>query len=444
MKSPSEKPAGNCAHPRHWRKRSTRRILAGLAAGALSAGLLAACSSSSSGGTGGSASSGGSGSTYTIHAILAVTGSNAFLGDDEKASLQSLQKLVNSSGGIDGHPVNFAISDNQSTAATSVSLASPLLSQVPVLIVGSATATDRPVDQLATSGSPVIYDLSPGDHPAVGSAVYSASNSTTNQTLAFANFAKAKGWSRVAAITSTDSSGQDGWTNINAAVQGTGGAVSVTSHQTFDPTAVSVTTQLSKIKATNPQAIFIWTTGTPLTTVLAGMQQLGMSGIPVLTSNGNESYKQMQSLGSQLPDQVYFPSSQFRLSGSALSATASTLVSQFNTAMKGAGQPVPDEGDALVWDPALLIINALKKLGVGATAEQIHQYISAQSDYVGISGTYDFTSKAQKDNRGLTIQSVYVTQWDKSKGDWVQASGPAGTSLVSPSGSASASASASS
>ena len=58
---------------------------------------------------------------------------------------------------------------------------------------------------------------------------------------------------------------------------GSNGAVTVTDHEQFDPTAVSVTTQLSKIKATNPQAVLVWTTGTPLGTVLSGMQQLGMT-----------------------------------------------------------------------------------------------------------------------------------------------------------------------
>jgi branched-chain amino acid transport system substrate-binding protein len=419
MKNPSRKSSSD--------SRQIRRILAGVAAGALASGALAACSSSSSGGPAGA----GGGSTYTIHAILSVTGRNSFLGVDEKSSLEGLQKLVNSTGGINGHPVNFDIADNQSTAATSVSLASPLLSQVPVLLVGSATATDRPVDELETGNGPVIYDLSPGDHPAVGSSVYSASNSTTNQTLAFINFAKTKGWSHVAAITSTDSSGQDGWDNISKAAAATNGAVSITNHQTFDPTAVSVTTQLAKVKASNPQAVFIWTTGTPLTTVLAGMQQLGMSNIPVMTSNGNESYKQMQSLGGALPAQLYFPSSQFRLSPGTLTGQAKTLVDQFDATMKAGGQPVPDEGNALVWDPALLVISALRKLGVDATAQQIHQYISSLTNYVGITGAYDFASKAQADNRGLTIKSVYVTEWSKSKQDWVQVSGPSGAALAS-------------
>ena len=246
-----------------------------------------------------------------MHAIVGETGSASFLGTEEAAAFNALAKHVNATGGIDGHPLAFAISDNQSTASTSVSLASPLVGQAPVLLVGSITSTDKPVDDLVTSSGPVVYDLSPGDHPALGSYVYSSSNSTINQTQAFINFAESKGWKKVAVINSTDSSGQDGWTNIQRAVAGSNGAVTVTDHEAFDPTAVSVTTQLSKIKATNPQAVLVWTTGTPLGTVLSGMQQLGMNSLPTMTTNGNASYSEMQKLAGELPAQLYFPGAPF-------------------------------------------------------------------------------------------------------------------------------------
>jgi branched-chain amino acid transport system substrate-binding protein len=406
-----------------------RRCAAGLVA--LSAGVLpvtlAACGVQGSSGSGSSAqSTSKAGSPYTIHAILSVTGSAAFLGGSEKAALEAMQKQVNSTGGIDGHPLNFAISDNQSVASTSVSLASPLVSQVPVLIVGALTTVDRPVDNLATSSGPVIYDLSPGDHPARGSTVYSASNSTTSQTKAFVNFAKMKGWSRVAAITSSDTSGQDGWTNIQKAVAGAGGAVSVISHQTFDPKAVSVTTQLSQIKAANPQALFIWTTGTPLATVLKGMQQLNMGGLPTMTTNGNASADQMQRLANALPAQLYFPGAPFQVGPQSFTGQERTAVQTFDTAMKAQGVPVASEGNALAWDPALLLVSALKKLGVSATASQINHYIASQASFAGINGTYNFVNDPSPDNRGLGIASVYITQWDKSAGHWVPASGGSG------------------
>jgi branched-chain amino acid transport system substrate-binding protein len=390
---------------------------------------LAACASSAGGSSSGGAVSSGGGSAYTIHAIVSETGSASFLGLEEKAALQALAKHVNATGGIGGKKLSFAISDNQSTASTSVSLASPMLSQSPVILVGSVTSVDRPVDDLVNSNGPVIYDLSPGDHPKLGGYVYSTSNSTVNQTKAFINFVRSKGWTRVAAITSTDSSGQDGWENIQKAASG--GAVKVVSHQTFDPSDVSVTTQLSKIKAANPQALFIWTTGTPLTTVLKGMQSLGLSGLPTLTTNGNASFRELSSLSSDLPSQLYFPGAPFMVGPSRLTGQTKTQVQAFDTAIKASGQTAPDEGDALAYDPGLILVSALRKLGTGASAQQIHDYISGLTSFQGIDGTYDFKA-SQPDNRGLTIKDVYVAQWNKAAQDWTAASGPAGQALSTP------------
>jgi branched-chain amino acid transport system substrate-binding protein len=406
--------------------------LTALSAAALTAAAVAGCSSSTAGTTSNSStdgsSSGGSasGSTYTIHAIVGETGSASFLGTEEAAALNALAKHVNATGGIDGHQLAFAISDNQSTASTSVSLASPLLGQSPILLVGSITSTDKPVDDLVTSNGPVIYDLSPGDHPKPGSFVYSSSNSTTNQTQAFINFCESKGWKKVGVITSTDSSGQDGWTNIQKAVSSSNGAVTISDHESFDPTAVSVTTQLSKIKASSPQALLIWTTGTPLGTVLSGMQQLGMDNLPTMTTNGNASDAEMQRLASELPAQLYFPGAPFMAGVQSLTGQTKTEVQAFDEAMAASGQKVPDEGDALSWDPGLILVSALKKLGIGATAAQIHQYIDSLTDFAGINGTYNFTDTSIPDNRGLTITSVYIAQWNKSQGQWTAASGPAG------------------
>src|ERR1700749_126975 len=337
---------------RGWQKRTSWLAPCIAAASVVS---LAACASSG-GSSGGSVSSGGS--TYTIHAIISQTGSASFLGVEQKAALQALAKHGNATGGIDGKKLAFAVSDNQSTAATSVSVASPLLSQSPVILVGSVTTTDRPVDDLANSGGPVIYDLSPGDHPKLGGYVYSTSNSTVNQTKAFINFAKSKGWTRVAAITSPDSSGQDGWTNIQQAAAGS--SVKIVNHQTFDPTDVSVTTQLSKIKASNPQAVFIWTTGTPLTTVLKGMQSLGLSTLPTMTTNGNASLKELSSRLGDLPPQLYFPGAPFMVGPSHLTGKTKAQVQAFDSAIKASGQAAPDEGDALAWDTGLILVSALR------------------------------------------------------------------------------------
>jgi branched-chain amino acid transport system substrate-binding protein len=378
----------------------------------------------------GSSSNSATQKTYTVPAILSLSGTASFLGTQERQALLALQRQVNATGGIQGKQLKFTIEDNQSSPSVAVSLASKVIGTSPVLIVGSVTSTDRPVDNLVTSNGPVIYDLSPGDHPKRGSFVFSASASTAAQTEAFVNFAKAKGWGKVGAISSTDASGQDGWEGIQKASSGSGGAVSITDHETFAPTDVSVTSQLAKIKATHPQALFIWSTGTPVSTVFKGMQQLGMTDVPVMTTNGNASYAQMQKLASVLPTELYFPGGAFQFEPAQLQGAQRKIVTQFDEAMRRQGSVVPDEGNALAWDPAFILVSALRKVGPGATAKQLRDHIAGLSSFTGIIGDYDFTSSTvAPDNRGVGVESALISRWDKSKNRWVGVSGPAGRSL---------------
>lgn len=394
-------------------------------------GIVAAATLATAGlaGTSGAARVPHAKSTVTIPAIIALTGSASFLGDDEQKALQALQQEVDSRGGIDGHPLKFNIMDDQSTPTVAVSLAAPLIHKTNVLMVGSVTSTDKPVDALVTSAGPVIYDLSPGDHPRRGGFVYSAADSTVAQAHALANFAKVNKWSRVAAITSTDSSGQDGWKSVQLAA----GAdkLTVVDHETFAPTDTSVTSQLSAIKAKNPQALFIWTTGTPIGTVFKGMQQLGMDNIPTFTTPGNESYSELTGFDSILPNKLYFPSPAFQSGPQRFSGALKTVISDFDSAMTKAGVKVPDEGASLSYDPANILVNALKAVGPTASASKIRSYLNHLNHYAGVDGYYNFTSsKVAPDQRGLGIHDVYITEWNKDSNTWVGVSGQAGGSKV--------------
>ena len=144
-----------------------------------------------------------------------------------------------------------------------------------------------------------------------------------------------------------------------------------------------------------------------------------------MTTNGNASYKEMQSLASDLPSQLYFPGAPFMVGPSHLTGQTKTQVQAFDAALKAAGQALPDEGDALAYDPALILVSALKKLGTNATAAQIQHYISSLTSFEGIDGTYNFTA-SQPDNRGLTIKDVYIARWDTGQKTSVPASRPGG------------------
>jgi len=88
---------------------------------------------------------------------------------------------------------------------------------------------------------------------------------------------------------------------------------------------------------------------------------------------------------------------------------------------------VPDVASALAWDPAMIVIDALRKLGPDATAVQLRDYIAQLKGFAGIDGIYDFTREAQ---RGLNLENAVVTLWDPGKKSWIPVSAPTGVPLT--------------
>jgi branched-chain amino acid transport system substrate-binding protein len=91
-------------------------------------------------------------------------------------------------------------------------------------------------------------------------------------------------------------------------------------------------------------------------------------------------------------------------------------------ALKSEGQR-PDLGASASWDPALIVVQALRSLGPDATAVQVRDYILGLRDYAGANGFYDFRVGNQ---RGLTIKDCIVVSWDPRADLWQPVSGPGG------------------
>lgn len=382
-----------------------------------------AAASSGSSGSGSSGSSAASGSPVTFHVLLSETGAGAFLGSRGSTSLKAQAAYINSHGGINGHPIKLDIADNQSTPATNVSLATNWISQgVHFILNGSLAGIDSAVDALATPNGPFIYDLSPGVHPKAGSMIFSSDISTKSLVTADLTYFKSKGYTRIASLTSTDGSGVDGLNQIKTVLaEPQFSSFKLLTSQTFNPSAVSVSTQLSVIKAAKPQALVVWTTGAPFGTVVKGMSALGMSDLPTTTTAGNDPYAELHTLSSYLPKNLYIACGPQNIPLSQLPAgpvkTQDTIFNQVITAAGGH----PSDAYGLTWDPLQLMVGALKKLGVNASAKQILSYMENLHNVAGIDGMYN---TSVSDHRGLVTNDLYVATWNGSQ--LTAVSGPGG------------------
>ena len=365
--------------------------------------------------------------TQDINVILPLTGGGAFLGKSEQQSLQQYEKLVNATDGIHGKPLKFVFHDDQSSPQVAVQLANQVKATHPPVILGSAlVALCNAMAPLMKEG-PLLYCFSPGIAVNNGSFVFSSSVSTKELAAALLRYFGRKGWKKVALITSTDATGQDANRNFKSLVASEDHRdVELVAEAQLNPTDVSASAQIERLKGAGPDVLVAWSTGGPIGTIFKAIRDAGLE-IPVATTNGNMTYAQMTQYAAFLPRELYIPSADWLKPSSPAKASessseASAAKDAFFAAFEGTGIK-PDGPSTYAWDPAHLVVEALRKLKPDATAEDLRAYFRDLKGVAGANGYYDFKAVP---NRGLDESNVVVTRWDPAAQSWVVVSDPLG------------------
>lgn len=361
--------------------------------------------------------------TQDINVILPLTGGGAFLGKAEQQSLQRYEKLVNSTGGIHGKILKFIFHDDQSSPQVTVQLANQVKAGNTPVILGSAlVALCNAMAPLMKEG-PLLYCFSPGIQPAGGSFVYSSSTSTKDLAGALLRYFGHKGWKRVALITTTDATGQDANRNFKTLVGSEGHKdVELVAEAQMNPADVSAAAQIQRLKGANPDVLVAWSTGGPVGTIFKAIHDAGVE-VPVATTNGNMTYAQMAQYAPFLPKELYIPSADWLKPSRPVEVSgASKAKDAFFAAFEGTDIK-PDGPSTYAWDPALLVVEALRKLKVDASAEDLRAYLRELKDFAGVNGYYDFKAVP---NRGLGESNVVITRWHPAAQTWAVVSDPLG------------------
>jgi branched-chain amino acid transport system substrate-binding protein len=352
---------------------------------------------------------------FEINTILALTGPAAFIGGSEQKALAILEEITNKAGGIKGRPIHFAIQDDQSNPVVSVQLVNGLIAKKAPLILGpSFTATCVADGPLLAKSGPVEYCFSPSISPAAGSYQYSSTVSTRNDARALAHYYRDRGWTKVALMTTTDASGQQFETYFDEALAlPENASLKLVAREHWAGTDLNVTAQAERIKASGAQAMIGWSAGTATATLLRGLHDTGVD-IPVACGNGNMIYEQIAGYASFLPNNLLFPGRRSLVLDPATPPAVHKVEAAYFDAFKAANVR-PNLASTLAWDPAMLVIDAYKKLGFDASAEQLNEYIQKTKGWIGINGSYDYTDGSQ---RGIGIDGVVIDRWDAAKGDF--------------------------
>jgi branched-chain amino acid transport system substrate-binding protein len=355
------------------------------------------------------------GEPINIGAILSLTGPYAFSGLTQAKTLGLVENLVNKQGGINGRPIKFVVTDDQSLTQVDVQLVSQLAAQnVPYVFGPGATATCAAGLPLVLKSGPVLWCSSPGLVAPPGSFGF-ASGPTLDDTLAvFVRYFRQRGFTRLGVIASTDGSGQAYISGLEHALAlPENGSVKVVALERMNVSDISVAGQLTRIKAADPQVLLTLASGTPWGTIMRGVNDAGIT-IPIGGGNGNIVYTELQQFKSFLPKEVYFPGLLSLVPGAVGNGPVKRAQDQYFNAFKEAGLK-PDLAYNLAWDPAMLLVEALRKLGPNATAQQLRDYFTALHGWIGINGVYDFRDGRQ---RGVGERALAIVRWDNEKGEF--------------------------
>lgn len=360
---------------------------------------------------------------YEINVVVSQTGPAAFIGSSESKMLGFLETAVNKQGGIKGRPIKFLINDDASNPVTAVQFITKLQNDKVSLILGPGfVATCAAAMPVTVKSGPLMWCFAPGISPPAGSYVFSTGTTIDDTMLVVARYCRQRNWKRIAVVATTDASGQAFDHGVAFALsQPEMKDLTLVDHEHFNPTDLSVNAQMVRVKNAKPDAVFVLATGTPFGTAMRAAADVGVN-VPFVGGNGNMIVAQLTQYAAFLPQEMYFPGTPSIAENAVKSGPIKDAQTVYFNAFKAAGI-TPDLGYNIAWDPTMLLIDALRNLGTGATGQQLRDYVVNLHGWAGINGIYDFRDGLQ---RGVGPRAILMVRWDKTQQTFLPMSRPAG------------------
>ncbi|MBK8757742.1 MAG: ABC transporter substrate-binding protein [Actinomycetales bacterium] len=388
-------------------QRSMRLVSFGLAVGLAT--TLAACSES---GSSGSSASGAAASTgdIKIGVVLDITGAGASLGVPERQTIEMLADQVNAAGGVNGRKVKLYIEDNQSTEDGAAKATTKLLTteKVDILLGASRTGPSLAMRPIAEKAEKPMVSLAANAKIVDGSKwVFKTAQNDKVVLEKMVDDMKAKGITQVAVARDASGFGE-GIPEMLAEV-GKAAGITVVKVEKFAPDATDFTSQMTNLRASNPQAVLIW--GIPPAAGLAqkAYKQLGLN-VPVYQSHGIGNQAFLDTAG-DTADGLRAPLGRMLVASQLKDDDPQKpVVTKFIADFKAKYNANPSTFAGHAYDGFMIAIEALKKAGTDSA--KLRDALEAITKWPGVSGVFSMTPT---DHSGLTKDAlVMVTVENKA------------------------------
>lgn len=351
--------------------------------------------------------------TIKIGGLFSVTGPPAFLGEPERNTAKMVIDGINKAGGIKGQKLELIVYDTAGDATKAVQMATKLIKDdhVVAIIGPSTTGETMAVIPVAEKERVPLISCAAGSKitdPVKRYVFKTAQNDGLAVSKIYEHLQKQK-QNRVAILTVSDGFGSSGREQLKALAGKYG--MQLVIDETYGPKDTDMTSQLTKIRASQAQALIVWGTNPGPAVIAKNAKQLGLK-LPLYMSHGVSS-KKFIALAGDAAEGVMLPSGKVIVSDvlpkkDPQKTALLAFVKDYQSHYKQEG----DHFGGHAWDAVMLLKGAIER---GATtAGTIRDALEKTRNFHGIGGTFSY---AAGDHAGLT-KDAFIMVEIKNK-DWV-------------------------
>jgi branched-chain amino acid transport system substrate-binding protein len=352
---------------------------------------------------------------FKIGAVFSVTGAASFLGEPERNAALMLRDRINSTGGINGHPVEIIIEDSKSDETQAVLAAKKLIERDKVLaIIGPSTTGESMalVPIMNGAKTPLISCATgAGITQPVNERhwIFKVAQYDFSVAEALFSYMKKHGISKVGILTITTGFGDAGKKALMETAPKYG--ITIVADERYGPKDSDMTTQLTKVKAAGAQAVINWSVGPGQVVVTKNWYSLKM-GIPLYQSHGWGSKKNIE-LAGKAAEGVISPLGRIVVWDKLPDKhPQKALLKKFTQDYEARFKNEPGTFGGHAHDSFMLVAEALRK--VGPDKDKIRDYIEAKiKKWPGTGGIFNMS---QTDHCGLDKDAFEMVM--VKNGDW--------------------------
>jgi len=350
--------------------------------------------------------------TIKIGSFLAVTGGASFLGDPELKTLQMYIEKINADGGVNGKQIELIHYDTAANPKKAVNFIKRLVQKdkVDLIIGGSTSGTTMAVAPLVDKFKVPMISLAGSVKIVEPTKKWLFKVPHTDKMAAAKIFEdmKKRGFTKVALISGSGGFDKSGRAQSQKLAPDYG--ITIVSDESYGNKDTDMTAQLTKIRASDAQAILNFGFGKAPAIVTKNIKQLGIK-LPVYQSHGVASKKYIE-LAGDAANGVRLPAAAVVVADQLGDKDPQKEVTTNYVKAYEAKHGQVSTFGAHAYDALMIAVDAIKR-AKSIDKSAVRDEIEKTSGYVGAGGLFNMSAD---DHMGLKLDSFKLLEI--KEGNW--------------------------